>query len=221
MARGQRAQARRPAHCICAPAARSANSRSSIRSSSSRIVVGGAQRRFEMAARLVERGQRGVERLHGRLDQRRRLRGAALQPPHAPWPAAAPAIAARRRASCASRRSSATFSACIMAARRSASAVSSPACGARRVSSSTAWRSHRPRARRALDLGAMRRDGGFARARARPTAAPPRRRRSRGRRRHRAARDASPHRRRRARRAGRGFPPAPRRARASTCTLTG
>ena len=45
-------------------------------------------------------------------------------------------------ASCASRRSPATFSACIMAARRSASCVSSPACGASLVNSSTAWRSH-------------------------------------------------------------------------------
>ena len=33
-----------------------------------------------MTARLLDRGQRGIERLHGRLDQRRRLRGAALQP---------------------------------------------------------------------------------------------------------------------------------------------
>ena len=46
--------------------------------------------------------------------------------------------------SCASRRSSATFSACIMAVRRSASAVSSPACGASLSSSSTAWRSQSP-----------------------------------------------------------------------------
>src|SRR5581483_9316646 len=42
--------------------------------------------------------------------------------------------------SCASRRSPATFSACIMVARRSASVVSSPACGASLVSSSTEWR---------------------------------------------------------------------------------
>jgi hypothetical protein len=41
----------------------------------------------------------------------------------------------------ASRRSSATFSACIMTVRRSASAVSSPACGLKVPSSSTAWRS--------------------------------------------------------------------------------
>ena len=47
-----------------------------------RIVVGGRERRLEMRARLVERGERGVERLHRRLDQRRRMRGAALEPPH-------------------------------------------------------------------------------------------------------------------------------------------
>ncbi len=31
--------------------------------------------------RFVQRHQRGVDRLHGRIDQRRRLRGAALEPP--------------------------------------------------------------------------------------------------------------------------------------------
>ena len=46
--------------------------------------------------------------------------------------------------SCASRKSSATFSACIMPVRRVASAVSSPACGASFSSSSTAWRSQSP-----------------------------------------------------------------------------
>ena len=44
-------------------------------------MVGGAQRRLEMRARLLERGERGVERLHRRIDQRRRLRGTALEPP--------------------------------------------------------------------------------------------------------------------------------------------
>ena len=47
-----------------------------------RIVIGDAQRVLEMRARLVERVERGVERLHGGLDQRRRLRAAPLQPPH-------------------------------------------------------------------------------------------------------------------------------------------
>jgi hypothetical protein len=42
--------------------------------------------------------------------------------------------------SCASRRSSAIFSADIMVARRSASVVSSPACGASVDNSSTEWR---------------------------------------------------------------------------------
>ena len=45
-----------------------------------RIVVGGAQRLIQMAARIVEGGQGGVERFHRRLDQGRRLRRAALQP---------------------------------------------------------------------------------------------------------------------------------------------
>ena len=35
-----------------------------------------------MRARLLERVERGVERLHRRLDQRRRMRGAALEPAH-------------------------------------------------------------------------------------------------------------------------------------------
>ena len=35
-----------------------------------------------MGARVVERGERGVDRLHHRLDQGRRLGGAAFQPPH-------------------------------------------------------------------------------------------------------------------------------------------
>ena len=42
-----------------------------------RIEVRRPQRLFEMAARLVERVQRGIERLDRRLDQRRRLHGAA------------------------------------------------------------------------------------------------------------------------------------------------
>ncbi len=46
-----------------------------------RIVVGGAQRRVELAPRLVERVQRRVERFHHRVDQRRRLGGTPLQPP--------------------------------------------------------------------------------------------------------------------------------------------
>ena len=46
-----------------------------------RIVVGGEQRGIEMRARLIERGQRRVERLHGRIDQRRRLAAPPLQPP--------------------------------------------------------------------------------------------------------------------------------------------
>ena len=39
-----------------------------------------SQRRVEMGARLLETAKRGVERLGGRLDQARRLRGAPLQP---------------------------------------------------------------------------------------------------------------------------------------------
>ena len=60
-----------------------------------RIVVGGAQRLFEMHARLVERGERRVDRLHRRLDQRRRLRARGARA--AAWRsrAAAPAIADR------------------------------------------------------------------------------------------------------------------------------
>ncbi len=47
-----------------------------------RIEVGHAQRMFEMRARLIQRGQRRVDGFDHRLDQRRRLRRAALQPPH-------------------------------------------------------------------------------------------------------------------------------------------
>ncbi len=108
-----------------------------------RIVIGGAQGGFEMGAGLFQRVERGVERLHRRLDQLRRLGAAALEP--------ADGGGKRRHAefepastSWASRRSSATFSACIMVVRRSASAVSSPACGASLSSSSTAWRSQSP-----------------------------------------------------------------------------
>ena len=45
------------------------------------IVVRRAQRGFQMRAGLIQRGERGVDRLHHRLDQRRRLGGAALEPP--------------------------------------------------------------------------------------------------------------------------------------------
>src|SRR5262249_45958656 len=44
-----------------------------------RVVIGGAQRRFEMGARVLERVERRVERFDGGLDQRGRLGGAALQ----------------------------------------------------------------------------------------------------------------------------------------------
>ncbi len=45
-----------------------------------RVEIGGAQGCFKMAAGLLQRGQRGVERLHRRLDQARRLRRSPLQP---------------------------------------------------------------------------------------------------------------------------------------------
>src|SRR5262249_58740261 len=45
-----------------------------------RIVVGGGKRRLEVCTRVIERGERGIERLRRRLDQRRRLRRAALEP---------------------------------------------------------------------------------------------------------------------------------------------
>ena len=47
-----------------------------------RIVFGDAQRVLEMHAGVVERGQRRVDRLDRRLDQRRRLRAAAFEPAH-------------------------------------------------------------------------------------------------------------------------------------------
>ncbi len=46
-----------------------------------RIEIGGAQCRFKMTARLIERRQRGIERLDGRFDQARRLRHAPFEPP--------------------------------------------------------------------------------------------------------------------------------------------
>ena len=65
-------------------------------------------------------------------------------------------------ASCVARKSSATFSACIIPARRSASEVSSPICGLSRPSSSTAWRSHSASRLGAFDVGAMALDGNVA-----------------------------------------------------------
>ena len=47
-----------------------------------RVVVGRVQCRIEMSARVIERRERGIERLHRRFDQRRSLGGAALQPAH-------------------------------------------------------------------------------------------------------------------------------------------
>ncbi len=46
------------------------------------IVGRGGQRLLDVAARLVERGERRIERLHRRLYIERRLGVAALQPPH-------------------------------------------------------------------------------------------------------------------------------------------
>ena len=45
-----------------------------------RIEIGGAQRLLEVAAGFLQCGERGVERLHRRLDQARGLRRAPLQP---------------------------------------------------------------------------------------------------------------------------------------------
>ena len=62
-------------------------------------------------------------------------------PAGAPRPTAPrPANDRRATASCASRRSAAIFSPCIITVRRSASAVSSPSCGASVFNSSEAWR---------------------------------------------------------------------------------
>ena len=167
-------------------------------------------------ARLVERGQRRVDRLDGRLDQRRRLRARAA-PAAAPRPPApAPAIARPATASCASRKSLGDllrlhhggaplgergFLARLRA--RAAQLVDRMAQPVRLAA-------------RALDIGAVRR---------RP---PPRARaassHSRAHRRGvifepaegiEQARGASPHRPARVHRAGRGSRPAPRRARAA------
>ena len=45
-----------------------------------RIVVCGGKRGIELRAGFIERGQRRIERLHRRIDQRRRLRPPPLQP---------------------------------------------------------------------------------------------------------------------------------------------
>ena len=42
-------------------------------------MIGGPQRRLEMCARVLDRRERGVERLHGRLDQAAGLAGAAFE----------------------------------------------------------------------------------------------------------------------------------------------
>ena len=47
-----------------------------------RIEIGGGKRGREMLVRLLQRIDRNIDRLHGRLDQSRRTRRAALQPPH-------------------------------------------------------------------------------------------------------------------------------------------
>ena len=47
-----------------------------------RVVFGDPQRMFELGAGFVQRGERGIDRFDRRLDQRRRLRGAAFQAPH-------------------------------------------------------------------------------------------------------------------------------------------
>ena len=46
------------------------------------IKGGGRERPIDMVARLVERRQRGIERLHGRRDKAGRLGVAPLQPAH-------------------------------------------------------------------------------------------------------------------------------------------
>ena len=192
-----------------------------MRSSSAGSKSAARKRGFEMAAGLVERAERGVERLHRRLDQLRRLRLAPLQPADDAGQRRHATNWRRRSTSCASRRSSATFSACIMTVRRSASAVSSPACGRKRVefldgvAQPVGFRAGRARPRR----GGRRR---FFRGAARvPQRGDPRRPRLPGRRRRRAGGDGCRHRPARGRRAGRGSRPAPRRAARSTCTLTG
>ena len=203
------------------PAARSANSRSSMRSSSAGSKSAIAKRRFKMATRLVQRVERGVERLHRRLDQARRLRGRGVQAGGSRRTAPARANLRRRSPSWASRRSSATFSACIMAVRRSASAVSSPACGASLSSSSTAWRSQSA-SRCARSTSARCACAAASRCAPRlPQRFDVARHRPQARQRRRAAGDASRRRPARARRAGRGSRPARCRAACSTCTLTG
>ena len=126
--------------CICAPAARSANSRSSMRSSSLRIVIGGAQRRFELrrAPRRARSAPRRAPSTAGSSSAGACAR-LALQPAHAGWPAPAPATSApdSTRAHRADR--SAIFSACIMRGaplgeRRSPRRAAARAC----ASSSTA-----------------------------------------------------------------------------------
>ena len=125
------------------PAARSANSRSSMRSSSagSKSAVRNAASRWPRVSSSAVKG--GVSAFTvgstrpGACAARRSRR--RITPDSAGTLELAPAIT-----SWASRKSSATFSACIIAVRRSASAVSSPACGASLLSSATAWRSQSP-----------------------------------------------------------------------------
>ena len=120
-----------------------------------RIVVGGGERRLEMGARLVERVQRGVECLTagsisaGACAVRRSSRRTAAA-------SVGTGDCAPATASCASRRSPATFSTCIMAVRRSASAVSSAGSGTE--PSQLLDRVAQPvgLALRALDVGAVR-----------------------------------------------------------------
>ena len=169
-------------------AARSANSRSSIRSSSrgSKSATRSACSRWPRASSSAV--ERRVERLHRRLEQARRLRARRSSRRIAAGKRRHAAMRCRRRASCASRRSSAIFSACIMAVRRSASAVSSPASGASLPQFVDAHgAASRPRAARARP----RRDG--CRPRPPPRAAPSQSAatpppRPRARQRHRAAR---------------------------------
>ena len=169
-----------------------------------------------MRARLVERGERRVDRLHRRLDQRRRLRGAALQPAHRGGERRHRRLRAGDGSRCVTRRSSADLFRLhhrrAPFGERGLLALPAARAGA---SSSTAWRSHSA-SRRARSTSARCAATAASRARRSCHRSPHLGGRSlRGRRRHRAARGASPPRRRRGRRAGRGFPPAPRRARAA------
>ena len=188
-------------------AARSANSRSSMRSSSAgskSAAISAALRCWSASSSALiatsiafTAGSTSAGELAARRSSRRTAADSAGTGEWVP-----------PTASCASRRSVAIFSPCIIVVRRSASAVSSPSFGAQLLQFVGGMAQIIGLAGGALHARRDARRARCWRCAVRPTALPAPRRPSRARQRHRAAGGGSRHRPARARHAGRGFRPA-------------